>query len=141
MRRVYHGTALCRLESIRREGLRPQAAPGGDAWLLEDSPFQDEHDPHEVAQATAGFVFVATDFDYAAEYAHTVAEYLKSKPVVVAFDVDESRLVYDVQECYVPHPTKPDCIVHVGFEGEGQPCHNYKLAGAIDSPIVEVHEF
>jgi hypothetical protein len=84
MHTLYHGTSSINLDCIKKVGLEPGHAKGGDEWANEHHMSVGKQSAHRGPQ-----VFVALNLDQAEDFANIAAEEMGGEPVIIVLHVPE----------------------------------------------------
>jgi hypothetical protein len=118
MHTLYHGTSSINLDCIKKVGLEPGHAKGGDVWANEHHMTVGKQSVRRGPQ-----VFVALDRDKAEDFANIAAEEMGGEPVIIVlhvpakvfatFHVDELFHSDGVPEAWRAPRIPPECIGEV----------------------------
>jgi hypothetical protein len=96
MHTLYHGTSSINLDCIKKVGLEPGHAKGGDEWANEHHMTVGKQSAHRGPQ-----VFVALNRNQAEDFANIAAEEMGGEPVVIVLHVPEKVFVtFKVDELF-----------------------------------------
>jgi hypothetical protein len=84
MHTLYHGTSSINLDCIKKVGLEPGHANGGDVWATEHHMSVGKNSAHRGPQ-----VFVALNKEQAEDFANIAAEEMGGEPVIIVLHVPE----------------------------------------------------
>lgn len=96
MKTLYHGTSSVNIDCIKKLGLEPGHAKGGDQWANEHHMTVGKHSMRRGPQ-----VFVAADKDKAEDFANIAVEEMGGEPIIIVLHVPERVFVtFKVDELF-----------------------------------------
>jgi hypothetical protein len=96
MHTLYHGTSSLNLDCIKKVGLEPGHAKGGDVWATEHHMSVGKNSEHRGPN-----VFVALNKEQAEDFANIAAEEMGGDPIIIVLHVPEKVFVtFKVDELF-----------------------------------------
>jgi hypothetical protein len=132
MHTLYHGTSSINLDCIKKVGLEPGHAKGGDQWANEHHMSVGKQSAHRGPQ-----VFVALNRDQAEDFANIAAEEMGGEPVIIVLHVPERVFsTFKVDELFASGLDGPEAwrapSIPVDCIGEVLPAKKHEPFGGAD---------